>query len=1096
MRILRIVIPVLALLLFLGVPIWWYIEAQRNEKAFDESEPDMPKTLKIADKEEYLRLRTEHLDMLQGFDTAKQDSRTKAIQKMEEAERALARSREAQNAPAAQTWRPLGPAPIPVNGSTSYSGRVSAIAVHPTNPNIVYVGTAQGGLYRSLNGGTTWTPLMDGALTLAIGAVAIAPSDPTTVFVGTGESTLCGSGCFIGVGLYRITNADTTPVLSNVLNKDGVGADIFTGRAVSEVIVHPTDANIVFVTTTSGIAGIGSVTTGLSLPAAGLYRTTNALSASPVFEKIAIQGTNQASRSITDMAIEPGNMNRLVVGVVGGSTGGTGGDGGIYLSTDALAPTPTFTRTLTTGDGSSPGRVEFAANKTGSVVTFYAASGTANGTVYKSIDGGMTFNPLAAGVGFCGTQCFYDIAIAVDQADANKVYLGGSPARVFGRSIDGGGSYTNSSTNLHVDTQAFAIAPSDPNTFYFGSDGGIWKTTNVQATPIVWQTLNNTTFSATQFMGITLHPFDRHYALGGTQDNGTEYLGLDGATWVRSDGGDGGFAYIDKNPPTAPNYIAVGYHTYFNQTNNQIGYIRALTTEPNGDPFWSGFRGCQGTSTNNGIQCGDATLFYAPMVGGPGAPNNTLYFGTTRLYRSADVGLNMSDVSGILPARISAIAIAPQSDDLRLVGLTNGQIFRSTTAGATTMSDITGSIPGRYVGRIMIDPTNSDVAYVALNGYGIANHVWKTTNLQAMAPTWSPAGNGIPDTPTNALAIDPANPQTIWAGTDIGVFMSTDGGANWQPFSSGLPRVAVFGMEFQPIHRVLKIATHGRGFYEFTFPSQRIPFDFDNDGRTDVGIFRPAVAEWWINQSSNAQVLAAQFGATNDRIVPADYTGDRKSDIAVWRPSTGEWFVLRSEDYTYYAFPFGANGDTPMPGDYDGDGAADAALFRPSNGTWFILNSGGSGTTITPFGTNGDRPVAGDYDGDNKADIAIYRPGAGQWWLKRSTAGIIALQFGNATDVPIQGDYTGDAKTDVTYWRPSTGEWFVLRSENFSYYSFPFGTTGDIPSSGDYDGDGRWDPAVFRPSNATWFVQRSSAGVLITQFGTTGDKPIPSAYVP
>ena len=278
-------------------------------------------------------------------------------------------------------------------------------------------------------------------------------------------------------------------------------------------------------------------------------------------------------------------------------------------------------------------------------------------------------------------------------------------------------------------------------------------------------------------------------------------------------------------------------------------------------------------------------------------------------------------------------------------------------------------------------------------------------------------------------------------------------------------------------------------------PRARAPFDFDGDGKTDIGIFRPSVAEWWINQSSNGQTFATQFGAATDRIVPADYTGDGKADIAVWRPGSGEWFVLRSDDFTYYSFPFGSDGDIPATADYDADGKADPAVFRPSTATWFIFRSTG-GTTIEAFGAAGDIPVAADYDGDEKADIAIFRPSNGQWWLNRSTAGLIATTFGDSAVKPVPGDYTGDAKSDVAFWRPATGDWFVLRSEDFSFFSFPFGTAGDTPAPGDYDGDGLFDATVFRSSSATWYSKRTTAGVLIQQFGTAGDRPVASAFVP
>jgi hypothetical protein len=271
--------------------------------------------------------------------------------------------------------------------------------------------------------------------------------------------------------------------------------------------------------------------------------------------------------------------------------------------------------------------------------------------------------------------------------------------------------------------------------------------------------------------------------------------------------------------------------------------------------------------------------------------------------------------------------------------------------------------------------------------------------------------------------------------------------------------------------------------------------DFDGDGKTDISIFRPSGGEWWYLRSVDNQNRAFQFGSGSDKIVPGDYTGDGKTDVAFFRPTTGEWFVLRSEDSSFYSFPFGASGDVAVPNDYDGDGKTDAAVFRPSNSTWYVNKSTG-GTLIQQFGQNGDVPVVADYDGDGKADIAIYRVASGQWWIQRSSSGMIAFQFGNSSDKPVQSDYTGDGKADVAFFRPSTGEWFVLRSENQSFYSFPFGTNGDLPVPGDYDGDGKSDAAVFRPSNTTWFVQQTTAGTLIRQFGNTGDKPVPNAFVP
>lgn len=287
------------------------------------------------------------------------------------------------------------------------------------------------------------------------------------------------------------------------------------------------------------------------------------------------------------------------------------------------------------------------------------------------------------------------------------------------------------------------------------------------------------------------------------------------------------------------------------------------------------------------------------------------------------------------------------------------------------------------------------------------------------------------------------------------------------------------------------------GFWAIPNENRKSPFDFDGDSKTDVGIFRPSDGSWWYSRSSDNTFRVFNFGTSSDIITPGDFTGDGKADIAVFRPSNGNWFIQRSEDNSFFSFPFGVSGDVPVPADFDGDGKTDPAVFRPSSGTWFILNSGGSGTSIVNFGTSEDKPVVADFDGDGKDDIAIFRPSDGSWWyLQSSNAQFKVFRFGVSTDKPVQGDYTGDGKADIAIFRPQTGEWYFQRSEDNSYFSVPFGATGDIPTPGDYDGDGKFDTAVFRPTGSTWFINRTSAGISIINFGTNGDRPIPSAFIP
>lgn len=839
-------------------------DQDRIDLVSDTDSADLPSFFKgLIDTEDYLRMRNAHNRRLRGLmDPSFQPwRRNGAIYSTQQREQQLqdavatgsgdpafvgplAPNTSAPIIPASllAPWTPLGPSPIP-NGQTTgvsqaVSGRVTVIAVHPTNENIVYVGTAQGGLYRTLNGGATWTPLTDNALSLAIGSIAIDPLDPTTLVVGTGEGNLSADS-FFGVGVYLIKNADTTPQLLGPFNKDGVNTDIFTGRAITRVLVSPTDDNIVFVATTSGIGGIGadsipSVITA-NLPSRGLYRSTNFMSATPTFTKITVQPANAGNRGITDIVFGA-TPNILLAGVNGFSTGGN--DGGIWRTTNALDPVPTFTNQQVVGTAAATIQIKLASNTVGGVTTILAATGEAPATtpaspgngsncggpgwVRRSTDGGVTFGlGLIQTSAFCNTQCFYDMAPAMDPTNSNIIYLGGSanadvnPPRatcrsnVLTRTLDGT-NFTRIDTGLHADTHAVTVAPSNPNVVYFGSDGGVWRSSNQGTT---WSSINTAGFNATQFQSIAVHPTDRNFSIGGTQDNGTPFLHPDG-TWTRADFGDGGFALIDQNATDTTNVTM--YHTYFNQTNNLIGFGRVTTTANAQDNGW-GFLGCNGTVANNGFRCADTVLFYAPMTLGPGTPN-TLYFGTDRLYRSINRGSTMTLVSqGPFQAgvAVSAIGVSPQNDNVRIVGLRNGGIF-ATTTGANPLANVrSAAMPAKYVSRAVIDPNNPNTAYVTFSGFGIAGQqIWKTTNLNANLPTWTNAALGLPDVPFNGFVIDPLNSNMLYAGSDIGVFVSSDGGSTWNPFGTGLPRVAVFDMAFQGPNRLVRIATHGRGAWE------------------------------------------------------------------------------------------------------------------------------------------------------------------------------------------------------------------------------------------------------------------------------------------
>ncbi|HJQ32371.1 MAG TPA: carboxypeptidase regulatory-like domain-containing protein [Pyrinomonadaceae bacterium] len=875
---------------------------EEEEEGADDA--DVPRFMagKI-DKEEYLRRREEHINRLRGVERGKPfdpGARGRAIRQLERqsgrpdkttatnenfattnsaaadsptmsgATVSATTTLSAQSLP---TWTSVGPAPIP-NGQTfsvqqAVSGRVTAIAIHPSNSNIAYVGTAQGGVYRTTDGGQTWTAIFDNAQTLAVGSIAIAPSQPSTIYVGTGEGNF-GCDTFFGVGVYRIDNADSaSPVMSGPFNQEtSTGADVLTGRSISKVLVHPTDPNTIFLAVNSGgIGGIGCDVNPTQASARGVYRSTNATSANATFQKLNTATANSGNRSATDLEFEPGNPNVLWASIVGFSTAN---DGGVYRSTNALAATPIFSQVLSAGTTSATARVELAVNKVGTTVTAYAGISDGSGTLKRTTNNGGTWTTLTAANGYCGGQCFYDMPIAVDPNNAAVLYIGGSAdgtsSAIIKKSTNATGtaSFTKVQNGLHADSHAIEIDPQNANNIWFGSDGGVWKSTDAAAT---WNSLNNAGFNATQFQSVARHPIDANYSIGGTQDNGTERMRADG-TWTRTDYGDGGFALIDQN---ATNTTTVRqYHTYYNQVGT--GGIVGLATTTSSTAFenWT-FLGCGGTS--NGLSCNDSAVeFYAPMALGPGNPN-TLYFGTDRLYRSANNGTTMTAVSQqfVSGVAVSVIGISPQNDAVRIVGLSNGKVYRTTT-GANPMADVTGAIPAKYVSRVVVDPNNQNTAYVTLAGFfgnSTTAHVYKTTDLNSAAPTWTGLDAGqIPDVPVDAFAVDPADSNMLYAGTDIGVYRSADGGATWEPFSNGLPRVAVFDMAIHQPSRTLRIATHGRGLWDISIAAPVAPGTLQGTVRDSNN---NAIGGATVNAGSNTTTADASGFYSFAEIAPGSY---------------------------------------------------------------------------------------------------------------------------------------------------------------------------------------------------------------------------------
>jgi hypothetical protein len=438
--------------------------------------------------------------------------------------------------------------------------------------------------------------------------------------------------------------------------------------------------------------------------------------------------------------------------------------------------------------------------------------------------------------------------IAVDPNDANHVYIGGQTSstcgRLVGKSTDGGSTFVADGSGLHADDHSIVF--DSTGRVFTGNDGGVWRGLPNGTSATTWTNLNSSPLNTLQFESIAVHPTDQFMMIGGTQDNGTEAQQGSSGNWVRAEGGDGGYSLIDQSATDTTNVTM--YHTFFNDS-TQMGFDRIFKTACLGsgsvfDSWPTRGAGNLGTTVSTPVACDGGTalgapnglvltgtvLFYAPMALGPGSPN-VVYFGADRLYRSSDRGDTMTAVSQIplaSPASpISTIGIWKGGDNVRVVGTQNGQVW-ATSTGSSTLVNIsppipanpTGSTTNKFIGRAMVDPNNKNVAYVTLSYYAPAGqNIWKITNLNAAtaaspaAASWTAVGLPV-SVPINAFAIDPLNSNNLYAGTDIGVYFSSDGGASWNPFGSGLPKVAVFDLQIQPSSRILRAATHGRGVWE------------------------------------------------------------------------------------------------------------------------------------------------------------------------------------------------------------------------------------------------------------------------------------------
>jgi len=652
------------------------------------------------------------------------------------------------------TWTSIGPAPIGLGTGRETVGRITSIALDPTNAQVLYIGGATGGVWKTTNGGTTWTPLSDNECGLATGSLAIDPVNPQIVYAGTGEENF-SSDSYQGCGVLRSTNGGAT------WTQLGASSFILPSGSASRIGKLLID-----------VASAGSVTSTVLLAGSqtGLWKSDNSGST----WSLSLAGI------ITDLVADPTAAGTYTA-AIGATSGGT--SNGIYRTTDFGANWTKLSGGLPT---SSLGRIALGVAPSAPNVMYAAIQTTSVNTIlgiWKTLDNGNSWSKLTATNASCGSQCWYNLVLTVDPTQPDRVIFGG--VSLYG-STDGGTTFsTMGSGVVHVDHHAFLFDPKTPTTMYSGNDGGIFRSVDGGAT---WVSLN-TNLALTQFYpGISVHPTDASIIVGGAQDNGTlQWSGV--AMWASLPiGGDGGFTATD-------------YRT----GNTTFGSCQW----PSCIPYRRDFPSTTFRTKGTGLVTSDRGAFIPPMVMDPVNPT-VLYFGTFRLYRTANSGDLWAPISGDVTngtGTIRTIAVAPSDTATIYVGASDGAVQVSSDVGVT-WTNISAGLPLKSITYIAVDPRDPRTAYVTLSGYG-TGHVWKTTNRGA---TWTDISYDLPNVPVNTVVLQRGS-RELDIGTDIGVFALPEGLTTWQPLAAGLPNTVVHDLLYDGKRGRLIAATHGRGMF-------------------------------------------------------------------------------------------------------------------------------------------------------------------------------------------------------------------------------------------------------------------------------------------
>jgi photosystem II stability/assembly factor-like uncharacterized protein len=684
---------------------------------------------------------------------------------------ALAQATEQSNRLRATAgWRFVGP--------TNIGGRVVDIAVDPVAADTIYIAAATGGVWKSTDRGTRFTPIWPAANPQSMGALVIAPNG--TLFAGTGEANPGGGSItYGGGGIFRSVDGGATWQRVGLTNSGAIG----------RLLIDPTNPQRIFAAVAGHLYNPGGQR--------GVYESIDGGS---TWRRV-LAGDNSTTGAV-DLAIDPTNPNRVFAAMWDHlrepdlrTYGGVGS--GVYRSIDGGATWQRLTNGLP-ASSANIGRIGVAVAASNPQRVFAIVIQT-NGLfqgLYRSDDGGDSWSQLPNNSTLSGAQSTYGWwfgRIWVDPANQNHVF---GPGVYLCESTDGGSSF-NAQFSPHADDHAMIWDLKVPGRVYLGNDGGVYRS-DVNGTNDQWTFAVSQPF--TQFYSVDVSEQDTSRVVGGAQDNGVN-RSYGGASWNSYIGGDGEEALID---PADQNMV---YGC------SQYGECNRST---NGGNTSTDFTGATVSSRRN---------WFSPLQFDP-SNSAVLYYAGNQVNRSADHAVHWSVISPDLtggPGRdpsypfgtITTVAAAKTDSNRLLAGTDDGRLWFTTNLGANWKRVNDSDLPGTWVTRVTVDPANSSVAYATFSGFrsGVQlPYVLRTTDG---GTTWTSIVGNLPQAPVNDIVVIGS---TLYVATDVGVFISDDGGTTWSTAGARLPNVPVTDLEYVAASNSLYAATFGRGIFSLALP--------------------------------------------------------------------------------------------------------------------------------------------------------------------------------------------------------------------------------------------------------------------------------------